>query len=259
MPEHYLSLSGASVLRTHDLQLVDHDIHDLIRHQAMGVVHGRAGVGKSFAVQAALERLQRHPFGPSGRAPARVVTAIFPHAPTTLRVVLDLAHVLLAEPPQRATRFRMQDFIIDELSRQPHLLVIDEAQRLTRNAMEVLRYCFDDPRTQLALLLVGGDGCWEVIAREPMLMSRVFRRRQFRPLPGAQVPSILRTYHPFYRDADDELLQRVDAEYAHGIWRAWAAFTLTATDLAAQASRTQLDAEIVANTYVSLGAAAVRP
>ena len=24
-------------------------------------------------------------------------------------------------------------------------------------------------------LLVGGDGCWEVLSREPMLVSRVFR------------------------------------------------------------------------------------
>jgi DNA transposition AAA+ family ATPase len=70
-------------------------------------------------------------------------------------------------------------------------LVIDEAQRLTRHAMEVLRYFYDDPDTQLALLLVGGDGCWETISREPMLASRVYRQRRFRPFRSADVPSLM--------------------------------------------------------------------
>jgi DNA transposition AAA+ family ATPase len=70
-------------------------------------------------------------------------------------------------------------------------LVVDEAQRLTRHAMEVLRYFYDDPDTQLALLLVGGDGCWETISREPMLASRVYRQRRFGPFRSADVPSLM--------------------------------------------------------------------
>jgi DNA transposition AAA+ family ATPase len=58
---------------------------------------------------------------------------------------------------------------------------VDEAQRLTSECIEFLRYLHDHPHTRFALILVGGDGCWEVLSREPMLRSRIFRRLNFGP------------------------------------------------------------------------------
>lgn len=249
MPTHYLHMQAAAV-QTPQLELVRRDVADLAAHQAMGVVHGPAGLGKTFAVQAALEHLQHHQ--PAGALP-RVVSLVFPHAPTTLSVAHDLAVALLGELPRRATRFHLQRLVLAELTRRVHLLIVDEAQRLTRHAMEVLRFCFDDPATRLALLLVGGNGCWEVLSSEPMLASRLFRRRAFTPLPAQQVPALLGAYHRLYTHADPRLLETIDAEYAHGYWRAWAAFTITATELASHTGRLTLDEELTANTYRSLG------
>ncbi len=250
MPSHYLNLPGAAALETPQLELVRRDVAALVDHRALGVVHGPAGLGKTFAVQAALEHLTSRR---QARTLPRIVSLVFTHAPTTLSVVGDLASALLPERPRRATRFTLQHLILAELARAEHLLVVDEAQRLTQHAMEVLRYCFDDSTARLALLLVGGNGCWEVISREPMLVSRVLRRRGFTPLPPARVPALMAAYHPLYAHAEPELLAEVDAGYAHGNWRAWAAFTLTAAEIAEQAGRDTLDAEIAANTYVSLG------
>ncbi|MDR7304496.1 ATP-binding protein [Haloactinomyces albus] len=253
MPEHFVAVPHAAVLATPTFQLVDRDLADLIGHQAMGVVHGEAGLGKSFAVDAALEGLPGYAHGQVS-ARMRVVKLVFPHAPTTLRVAQELAAALLEIPVARSrSRFQLQEQVLDELSGRPYLLVVDEAQRLTRHAMEVLRYFYDSPATQLVLLLVGGNGCWETISREPMLASRIYRRRRFRPLPGRRVPALMRTYHPLYAEADEQLLAEVDATFAHGYWRNWAAFTATAYDLVSAVGRSTLDAELVANIYTSLG------
>jgi hypothetical protein len=110
-----------------------------------------------------------------------------------------------------------------------------------------------DPDTRFALLYVGGDGCWEVLSREPMLRSRVFRRLPFKPLDRADVPALIRRYHPIYHGVADELLLDVDDTYAHGTLRDWAAFTHTAADLCRESGRAGVDAAIAANAYTLLG------
>jgi hypothetical protein len=81
---------------------------------------------------------------------------------------------------------------------------------------EFLRYLHDHPRTRFALILVGGDGCWEVLSREPMLRSRIFRRVNVTPLTGAQVCELMGTFHPIYTGVDKEVLSLVDDHFAHG-------------------------------------------
>ena len=58
MPQHFVNLPGAATLPTRQYQLTGQIIDDLIAESATGVVHGPAGTGKTYAVQAALERLR---------------------------------------------------------------------------------------------------------------------------------------------------------------------------------------------------------
>ncbi|MET9226006.1 ATP-binding protein [Lentzea sp. NPDC003310] len=257
MPEHFLRLAGATTMPTEEVQLVEQDVRDLVRYQGLGVVHGRAGVGKTFAVQWCLERLDPVTTDTARGGPLRVVQVVFTHAPTALEVAKELARAVLVDPPRNANRYRLQNLVLERVTGRPHLLVVDEAQRLTRHTMEVLRYLWDHKPSQLAVLLVGGDGCREVVAREPMMESRVFRTRHLQPLPGRRVPELIRRYHSLYHRAEADLIARVDAEFAHGIWRNWASFTLTAAELAAEHDRDTLDAELVDNTYLRLGAASL--
>lgn len=106
------------------------------------------------------------------------------------------------------------------------------------------------------MLYVGGDGCWEVLSAEPMLRSRIYRRLPFKPLARAQVPGLMRRYHPVYADTPEELLLDVDDLYAHGTLRDWAVFTHTTAKLAAEVDRATVDADIVANAYTLLGGGA---
>ena len=140
-----------------------------------------------------------------------------------------------------------------ELSLTPCLVVVDEAQNLNRECIEFLRHLGEDPRRRGAMLLVGGDGCWDVLSREPMLRSRVFRRVAFTPLSTADVLRIIPSYHPLYATASDELIRFIDLHCGHGNFRNWASFTLSARDLCREVGRAEVDEQIARNVFALLG------
>jgi DNA transposition AAA+ family ATPase len=249
VPTHFLGLTGAATLDTRQFQLAGRVMDDLVEADAVGVIHGPAGVGKTFTVTSHLERM-REAGGP------RVVTVplAFPSKPTMLRVATDLTCALTGSAPTKSrNRFQLINGLIGLLSGPKRLVVIDEAQRLNSECIELLRHLHDHQETSFALLYVGGDGCWEVLSREPMLRSRVYRRLPFLPVPHDQVPELIRDYHQIYHQASDALLWEIDDSYAHGTLRDWAAFTRTAAGLCAELGREHLDAGIVVNAYTLMG------
>ena len=60
---HFLDIDRAVVLPTGQLAMVEHAVGDLVTRQAMGAVHGPAGLGKTFAVEQALARGGGAPVG----------------------------------------------------------------------------------------------------------------------------------------------------------------------------------------------------
>jgi DNA transposition AAA+ family ATPase len=251
MPQHFAGLDDAATLATGQFQLTGRIVADLIGCCATGVVHGPAGTGKTYAVQAALETLAR-----DGSAGVQVTacTLAFPARPTMRLVADELLRAVTGSPgPRSSNRFYLIAALTELLAGPPRLVVIDEAQRLNGDCIELLRHLHDHPATRFALLYVGGDGCWEVLSREPMLRSRVFRRLPFAPLARTQIPGLIRGYHPIYHGAAEELLLDIDDTYAHGTLRDWAVFTHTAATLCTSASRPSLDEAVIANAYALLG------
>jgi hypothetical protein len=57
-----------------------------------------------------------------------------------------------------------------------------------------------------------------------------------------------------YADTGDELLLTIDDTYAHGSMRDWAVFTHTAAQLCGDAGLPGVNAEVVTNVNVLLGA-----
>jgi hypothetical protein len=215
MPRHFLDLKGAKTIATQQLLLTRQGIFDIVEFNAMGVVHGPAGTGKSFAVAAILERSPSiHP---------RLTT--FENRPNIRVIASALVKIFIGTHRVR-TRFQATPLLVDALDQPPRLLlVIDEAQQLNRECIEYLRFLHDHEATRFSLLLVGGDGCWEVLSREPMLHSRVHRRVAFEPIPRRTVPTTIREWHRLYRDVEDELLLFIDDAFAHGLFRNWVHFT----------------------------------
>jgi type II secretory pathway predicted ATPase ExeA len=248
---HFLDIDGAATLPTQELGLVDQAVADLVRTQAMGAVHGPAGLGKTFAVEQALDRR-------AGEVAACWVS--FPSRPTMRLVAATLVHELTGVAPARRDRFVLTAELLEELAdhrgRDPRerLLVVDEAQQLNRECIEFLRYLHDHRLTRFGLLLVGGNGAWQVLAREPMLCSRIYRRVVFRPLTGEQVCALMPRFHPVYaRAAAAEVLLFIDDHFAHGNLRDWAAFTDTAVQLCQAAGRNQVDEAIARNAFALHG------
>lgn len=254
MPRHFTNLTGATTLKTGQFALAHRIVADLVDNLATGVIHGSAGTGKTFAVESALEDL-RAGHGPHGEDRGQVLTntLAFTSKPTMKLVADELVKAITGSAPRNRSRFYLTAMLIELLTGTPRLVVIDEAQRLNGDCIELIRHLHDHPDTRFALLYVGGDGCWEVLSREPMLRSRVFRRLPFKPIKREDIATLISAFHPIYTGVAAELLTDIDDTYAHGTLRDWAAFTHTAADLCREAGRACVDAEIVANAYAMLG------
>ena len=173
-----------------------------------------------------------------------------------MRLVADelLTALTGAAPARSRNRFQLIAALTDLLSGPRRLVVIDEAQRLNGDCIELIRHLHDHPHTRFALLYVGGDGCWEVLSREPMLASRVFRRLPFTRLDRPAVPALMRRYHPVYdgveRHAaagDRGRLRQGHAAQLGGVHprRRWAC--------AARPGPGSITAEVAGNVYAKLG------
>ncbi|MCW2133410.1 MULTISPECIES: AAA family ATPase [Micrococcaceae] len=213
--DHYLALPGANVVATDALLALRDNLVDVIAARAMMCVHGDAGLGKTLSVNAALRAL----------APADVCRVQFRARPTPR----DIRHVLFealgigGSPPSRPIEF--DALLKDVLEERFRVLVCDEAQWLSRECFELWRHLWDDRRTDIAIVFVGGGDCYRVLRREPMLSSRVYVWQEFRRLTPEQVLEVIPAYHPIWADADPADIAFADAHAGHGNFRAWAKIT----------------------------------
>jgi hypothetical protein len=239
---HFLGLDGACTIPTDHLLLARRAVADLIEAEAMGAAHGAAGLGKTFAVEEAVSSVA-----------VPVLWASLPSRPTMRLVATTLAEALTGISPTEGNRFHLTGMLLDELAQSRRLIVVDEAQRLNRECIEYLRHLHDHPRTSFALMLVGGDGCWQVLAREPMLRSRIYRRVVFRPLELKQLLGAIPGYHPVYAGIDGNLISFIDTYFGHGNLRNWASFTRSALALFQHHQRPRVDEEIARNVFALHG------
>ncbi|WP_229837304.1 ATP-binding protein, partial [Dactylosporangium sucinum] len=133
------------------------------------------------------------------------------------------------------------------------VLVCDEAQWLSRECFEFWRHLWDDPRTDIAIVFVGGGDCYRVLKREPMLSSRVYVWQEFRRMTPGQVLQVIPVYHPVWADADSELLAYADAHAGHGNFRAWAKITAHVVTALDRLGRNRPDADVLQWVFGRLG------
>ena len=224
MSNHYLNLQGARTINTTWFKLTQLAVAEIAEELAMGAFHGDAGLGKTFAVRYASAALRR-----SGIECPMVV---FPEKPTMKKMVADILKEVTGVE-HGGDRYRLIADLGEVLAERPRVLVVDEAQRLNRDCIETLRHLHDDPGTRFALALVGGNDCWTVLSRYPMLRSRIFARVAFAPMTFEQVLAVIPRFHGIYEHADEKLLALIDDHCAHGNFRDWASFTKRAGKLCA--------------------------
>jgi DNA transposition AAA+ family ATPase len=241
MPRHFLEVKGASVVKTPYLNLTRRTVREVESSRAMGAIIGDAGLGKTFAVEYAISKVAETPTCWTrfalGTTPKQLTIGLLKH-------MTGLVHT--------GVRSQLDQILMDLLRDEERLITVDEAQWLDGNCFEHLRYFHDDAETRFALLLVGGHGCEEVIARSPMLDSRVYARARFRPLTLEQVLKFMPEYHAIYRDRSQEV-EFIDEHFAHGNLRDWAKFTKSALGLLEDVGRKRIDEDIAQNVFVLLG------
>jgi AAA domain len=112
---HFLDLTGAATVDTQALGLTRRAVRDVARHRALGVVHGAAGLGKTFAVERALEHLD-----PTWSP----VWLSFPVRPTMRLIAKELLRAITGLHSQN-DRFTLTRELKAELAARPRLVVVD--------------------------------------------------------------------------------------------------------------------------------------
>ena len=242
MSSHYLNLEGARTINTAWFKLTQLAIAEIAEELAMGAFHGDAGLGKTFSVRYAAAAL--------ARADMECTWVEFPEKPTMRRLTAGILRAVTGVE-HRGERYRLITDLGHVLAERPRLLIVDEAQRLNRDCIETLRHLHDDPGTCFALALVGGNDCWDVLSRYPMLRSRIFARVAFEAMKFDEVLQIIPKFHGIYEHADPKLLALIDDHCTHGNFRNWASFTKRAAKLCAT-QKTPTITEPVARSTMAL-------
>lgn len=219
MPRHFLSLPQAPTILTPTLDALRTDMERIVAEQAVMCVYGDAGCGKTFALHAALA-------SHSLSSPDLRICHLSPRpapTPTSLRAEL-LPAAGLTIPPTHDPGV-LDAALRTCLAARPHLLAVDDASRLTTGCVEYLCYLFDDPTTQLALMLVTATSGIRMLRRHPLLATRTAIWFQMALLTPAQIRTYIPRLHPLWHDVDEATLDRLDASYCHGNFRRWAQIT----------------------------------
>ena len=219
MEPHFLNLRGAKLLRTAYWLLGRQAMQETVAARAIASITGPPGTGKSFLLSSVAPDL------------ALPITRVeFDHRPTMLSVSSQLMYKLTGELPA-GTKHGLIAPLVQALAR-PRALLVDEAQRLNRECLDHLRFLHDHPDTEFALILAGGQGCWEVLGREPQLRRRIYRPVFFRALTPAEISELIPKLHPVWTRVSASHIEQIDSEFAQGLIGNWAAITKTLAELA---------------------------
>ncbi|MDP9612832.1 AAA family ATPase [Streptomyces demainii] len=232
----YVDLPDASVVTTRALLTARDNITDTVAARAMMCIHGGAGFGKTLAVNTCLHALE----------PGEDVRKITFRARPTARAVryeLFTALDLAGEPPRHPSEF--DRLLKTALAERPRTFLVDEAQWLNGEAFEYLRYLWDEPSTQLAIIFVGGEGCHTVLRRETDAVLAHLHLAALHPPHPDEVLDVIPLFHPVWADADPDDITFADSHAAHGNFRAWAQLTAHTRTALARTGRARVDQELL--------------
>ncbi|MCW2986896.1 MAG: hypothetical protein JWR63_4466 [Conexibacter sp.] len=124
---HFADLDAAT-METRYSKLTHQNIARAWRHKGLVVIHGEAGLGKTFAVEQALEDFARED--------------ILQYKVRRRLDSLELMRALLREltgVEHIGYRIQMELILEELLAERPRLIFIDEAQKLEYDALEMMR------------------------------------------------------------------------------------------------------------------------
>jgi hypothetical protein len=233
MIEHYLGLEDARVVQTPRFLLAMENMRGVIHRRAITVLWGDSGYGKTIAGIAAYDGL-----------PARERCWIKLTTRPNPRVITNTILHRLTGVEHDETRWNSARTLGRELARHPIVIFVDEAQNLSIDCIEFLRWLHEEHPGRFALILIGGAQLHGRLSRSPQLMRRVFQPTRFKPLDPRHIDGYLRTFHPIYERAEPGLIARVDQQHCEGNFGFWARFTASAYDVCRERGSATLTADV---------------
>ncbi|HEY5836961.1 ATP-binding protein [Streptomyces sp.] len=227
-------VAGAQVVVTPVVESVVRTVAHAAAVGAVVCVYGDAGQGKTVALQYALSQLPR---------PARVrrVQVGVHSSVAEVRRALAEALDLRGRLPHGTGE---ADAVLVEALRQPRVLVLDEAQRLSVSALEFLRGLWDHPDTDAALVFAGA-GSERALRRVPALASRVLTWELVPRMAQGEVATVMQAFHPLWSQVADQDMAWVEEYVGHGNFRTWAKVTSHLTAETSGRSRVVVDRRLL--------------
>lgn len=243
----FLPISGAQLIETDAYLVAELKILDAVEDLGIALLSGEAGLGKTYAARNICRRAIA-----SGRMDGyRFAEAVFTARPTT-RAIAERLLTALTGVAHSGRRDDVGEHLIEVL-RQPTALIIDEAQFFNNECMQYLRYLYELDATRLALVLVGGPGCWRTISKDPMLAGRIYRHALFERLTVEDVLDIMPAYHPLLATASPAQSRRIDRLCGKGNFRSWKIFLKTALKDCERQRREELDDDGIDRVLETIG------
>lgn len=214
---HLPGTDGANAVDTPLMTLAESALRSLSARDGVVVVQGKAGMGKTFAVDAAAGRVGRTLYWVDLTGETNL-TAMYAR----------LWHEVTGTFPVGTRAYQLGHDLIDVLSERDCVLVIDEAQWADRRLLRTARSIYDRVGNQpdregrhFGLVLVGQNLDRVIKAKEPGLWSRTSRNIKAPSLAPRKLAATLGQYHELFRSTDPRVIADL-YDTAKGNWREWA-------------------------------------
>lgn len=189
--------------------------------RSMMLLHGPPGLGKTTTTAVCAQECQE--LG----VPTRYLA--IPEDPSPNEVLVGLIEVLTGSSPE-GSKHELENEVRAILADFGGLIIVDEVQNLKRRGLQELRYLHDDGTTTVSMLL-SGWGAEKLIGDNPDLNSRIPRQIQFVSMQRSEVPDVVGQLSHVLAASDHQHLLRINDNFAHGIFRNWAAVVSTVEQL----------------------------
>jgi hypothetical protein len=215
-------LDGLHVVESPELTHVRFRMIETVELGGMMRVSGPVGHGKSFATARAVEECQQ-------RYPTLAITWVELAGATRGRGLAAALYEQIIDrtPPPKASLAHLRVELVEHFAARRHLIICDEAQHVSNEAMHLIRWMYDAPNSQLVVVFCGVAELRRPYP--PEINSRLVAHVELEPIPDDDAAELLRQMHPLFERMDARLIRTANKREARGEWRWWCKFLARAS------------------------------
>lgn len=170
--------------------------YSLIETKDMGVIYGDPGVGKTFTAKRMVDKWQKRGYPKIVYTEVDVGSTPSGIAKKILKVLADL------RPANAADTARIIENLTQE--HELELIILDEAERLNRHSLEMVRSIYD--RTGVPILLIGMTDILRKLRSHKKFYSRIGIAYRFKQLTFNQLTEYIDELYPLFKNTNKQKL-----------------------------------------------------